>query len=464
MECFSIDIKEITGRVDPVFYFSTYRENERTIKRSKWPVKTLADISNKIVDGPFGSQLKVEEYVEEGIPLIRVKDIKDGQLDETGLAYITNAKHEKLKRSKVFSGDIVLTKAGSIGNAAILPSHIKEANITSHLAKIEPRRGINPKYLCGYLNTSYAKLQITRLGSKTTRPELNVSEVSSILIVIPADDIQNQIVDIMESAYEMKRQKEAEAQKLLDSIDDYVLDELGIRIDYKPRLTFATYSNQVQERLDPLYHSQDVYYFLNGYQGSTINLGTCIEYAQSGFAAGFNIQATDGNGILQIRPTNINDDRRLIFDRNIYVKQEMVEKQQGDLLIKNEVLFNNTNSQELVGKSVVFNLEGDYFCSNHITRIKVKGDDLLAGYLTAILNLYQRRGVFYRICTNWNNQSGVNVELLRRVKIPYLPLGIQRKISSEIQSRMNRADELKQQAKAEVEKAKAEVERLILGK
>ena len=138
------------------------------------------------------------------------------------------------------------------------------------------------------------------------------------------------------------------------------------------------------------------------------------------------------------------------------------EKQPGDLLKKGEILFNNTNSQELVGKSVIFNLEGQYFCSNHITRIKVKSNALAADYLTTIFNLYQRRGLFYRICTNWNNQSGVNVELLKTIKMPLPTLEVQKAISSEIKSRMNQAEGFKKQAKVAIEKAKAEVERLIL--
>lgn len=94
-----------------------------------------------------------------------------------------------------------------------------------------------------------------------------------------------------------------------------------------------------------------------------------------------------------------------------------------------EVLFNNTNSQTLVGKSTVFNLNGDkiYFCSNHITRIGVK-DNILPEYLSIVFNIYQRIGIFYSICTNWNNQSGINIELLQKLKVPLLSIEDQSKI------------------------------------
>ncbi|MFQ5962866.1 MAG: restriction endonuclease subunit S [Candidatus Scalinduaceae bacterium] len=53
-------------------------------------------------------------------------------------------------------------------------------------------------------------------------------------------------------------------------------------------------------------------------------------------------------------------------------------------------------------------------------------------YLTIILNIYQKHKIFFTICTNWNNQSGVNVELLNTTKIPIPSLNIQQKIVDEV--------------------------------
>ena len=82
------------------------------------------------------------------------------------------------------------------------------------------------------------------------------------------------------------------------------------------------------------------------------------------------------------------------------------------------MLFNNTNSQEQVGKTAYFDLVGDYFCSNHITRIATDGDQLHPQFLGYVLNLYQRQKAFFRLCTNWNNQSGVGMDLLKKIPIP----------------------------------------------
>jgi restriction endonuclease S subunit len=469
VEYFITYLKDIEGRIDPHYYREDFVAKKTTLSSVRFRIYPLGKL---ITDISGGATPKLGEghYTDDksGVPFLRVQNISESGLVLDDLKYVRREIHDTLlKRSQLKAYDLVFTITGRIGNVSVIPKGF-EGNINQHSVRFHLKAKIDetqiiPEYVAIYLNSNLGNTLSVQGATGGTRPALDYGRVKSIQIPIPPTEIQNKIIDMMQSAYQSERLKEAEAQKLLDSIDDYLLGELRINISYKPQLTFITYSNQVKERLDSLYHCQDIYYFLNGYQGNTTKLGDCIEYTQSGFAAGYNNQDTDGNGILQIRPTNISDDRRLIFDRNIYVKQKAVEKQPGDILVKGEVLFNNTNSQELVGKSVVFNLDGQYFCSNHITRIQVKESALVNDYLAAILNLYQRRGVFYRICTNWNNQSGVNIELLKTVRIPLPTPEVQRGISSEIRYRMSQANELQQQAKVEVEKAKVEVEKIILG-
>ena len=147
------------------------------------------------------------------------------------------------------------------------------------------------------------------------------------------------------------------------------------------------------------------------------SIGSCITDIQSGVGAGKEDQASEVNGIVQIRPTNIDKDGLLVFDKNVYVPIEA----NMPSLRENDVLFNNTNSQELVGKTAIFRGNEPYKFSNHITRIRVNQNKILPEYLWLILNLYQRKSVFYSICTNWNNQSGIGNELLKSIKIP-LPI------------------------------------------
>ena len=80
-------------------------------------------------------------------------------------------------------------------------------------------------------------------------------------------------------------------------------------------------------------------------------------YMKTGFAAGKQDQSDDAQDIIQIRPTNLSDGREFIFERNVYIHRSKLLDKKNDVLQSGEVLFNNTNSQELVGKSIFFDLE-----------------------------------------------------------------------------------------------------------
>ena len=92
-------------------------------------------------------------------------------------------------------------------------------------------------------------------------------------------------------------------------------------------------------------------------------------------------EAEETTEVIQLRPTNIDNYGRLYFDQNIYIDSAECEKRKDDLFQKGEVLFNNTNSQELVGRAALVLKDLDYGFSNHITRIRVKEDLILSEWL-----------------------------------------------------------------------------------
>lgn len=67
-------------------------------------------------------------------------------------------------------------------------------------------------------------------------------------------------------------------------------------------------------------------------------------------------------------------------------------------------------------------------CSNHITRIVPNSEKLLPRFLTILLNVYQEKRIFFNLCTNWNNQSGINAKQLEKLQIPLPPLETQQQI------------------------------------
>ena len=130
----------------------------------QWETKRLkfsaAEKKFAIVDGPFGTQLKAEDYRQSGVPLIRITNLSyHGKFNEEDLAFIDPEKAREVDRSAVYNGDIVIGKTGAtIGKSAILED-IGYGIIASSCLKISPdTRVLNSRYLLycvssdGFLN------------------------------------------------------------------------------------------------------------------------------------------------------------------------------------------------------------------------------------------------------------------------------------------------------------------------
>ena len=215
---------------------------------------------------------------------------------------------------------------------------------------------------------------------------------------------------------------------------------------------FVVKRSELDSRIDPIFYGSDLTkynkYFLS------VKLSSVVSSFKSGVGAGKQDQAEGDDGIIQIRPTNIDNFGNLKFDKNVYLPYGF----KGDKLKVNDVLFNNTNSQELVGKTAILLEEKELYYSNHITKIVVDKSQVLPLYIWIILNIYQENKIFYALCTNWNNQSGVGLELLKSLPIPVPPIEIQENIVSIIQNAYTQ----KQVKEAEAKELLASIDTYLL--
>jgi len=224
---------------------------------------------------------------------------------------------------------------------------------------------------------------------------------------------------------------------------------------------FFIKSTDIEGRLDPYYYNSALQDFTTSQKYEVFKIQEVVQSFISGFGVGRQDQADVNSGIIQIRPTNLSQDGLLIFERNVYISSKLI-KHNGLLLEKGDVIFNNTNSQEWVGKSAYYDLEKRLAFSNHITVLKANTSLILPKYLWIILNLYQQKKVFFSICTNWNNQSGVGIEVLKSLKIPVPSLSEQEIIIATYEDGLKRKKKLEEDAANIFKEAKKQVEEMIL--
>ena len=77
---------------------------------------------------------------------------------------------------------------------------------------------------------------------------------------------------------------------------------------------FTISANDIEGRVDPLYYTSDVFQIIKKSTFKIKTIGDIVIYIKTGFPAGADLQSHDENGIIQIRPTNINKDNLLYFN------------------------------------------------------------------------------------------------------------------------------------------------------
>ena len=99
-------------------------EGEGDGGESEWHTATIEEITEKVAMGPFGSSIKVETFVPEGVPIISGQHLHGSRVDdEPDFNFISHEHAQRLANANVMRGDIVLTHRGTIGQVAYIPEH-----------------------------------------------------------------------------------------------------------------------------------------------------------------------------------------------------------------------------------------------------------------------------------------------------------------------------------------------------
>jgi len=200
--------------------------------REGWKEKKLEELADEkkaIVSGPFGSNLKVSDYRDSGVPIIRLQNVGKGYFIEKDIKYIEEEKAEELKSHSFVTGDIVLAKLGiPIGKTCIIPDSFSDGIILADIVRIRPdRKRVSYKFLEYFLNTDLSVSQLTKNISGATRPRVNLSNVRSIIVPIPPLKEQKQIVSTLNKAFKQIDQAKANLEQNLHNAKELFQSKLN---------------------------------------------------------------------------------------------------------------------------------------------------------------------------------------------------------------------------------------------
>lgn len=186
-----------------------------------------------------------------------------------------------------------------------------------------------------------------------------------------------------------------------------------------------------------------------------VKLGSIIDNAKPGFASG----KCSGYGVIQLRIFNVDTCGNLIWDKFLRVPANLtvIEKY---LLKPGDILFNNTNSINEVGKSALF-LDSDepIVYSNHFTRLRVKTELADAGFVTYWLMTQWHAKTFKKICIRTKicnrlvGRGAVKNDKLFELEIPLPPLPEQQRIAAWLNEQKVIVSQARQAVEAQIRKA-----------
>ena len=168
-----------------------------------WELRKVTELlknsSSAMKIGPFGSALKKEYFVEEGIKVYAQENAFTGDFS-MGDYYITEDKYKELKSCELYPGDLVISMMGTIGACAIFPKNAEKGIMNSHLLRLQFNNEVIPEYIMYLLRDSVLiRKQIDRLSVGSIMSGLSSSVVKKLVFPISKLAEQKRIVEYLDS-------------------------------------------------------------------------------------------------------------------------------------------------------------------------------------------------------------------------------------------------------------------------
>lgn len=169
----------------------------------KFETYKISELIDEIAMGPFGSNIKVECFVDDGVPVLNGSNLEGFELGEKSFRYVTEEKADSLGRANAHKGDIVITHRGTLGQIVYIPQTAKYDRyvISQSQFRIKCNKKVLPEYLVYYFHTPIGQYKLLSNASQVGVPALArpSSTFQKIEVEIPDLDTQKQVVAIIQS-------------------------------------------------------------------------------------------------------------------------------------------------------------------------------------------------------------------------------------------------------------------------
>ena len=302
---------------------------------------------------------------------------------------------------------------------------------------------------------------IEKLAPQAAQKNINLKQLSKLPIIVPDMDKQKLIVSIMEKAYTEKVNKEKEAKILLNSMDEYLLQELSFdlspakNITLKNRIFYVDSNELTEKRFDPFYYQTHYRDFeANTYNNRFIKLGNFITSISYG-ASVENCYTNEGIPFLRItdlKENEINSEEIMYLPIKMEKKISSSRVQKGDILISRSGTIGVCSMVDEAHDGFAF---GSFMIRFSLSDINEK---FVAYFInSSIGKMYFERNKIGAV------QENITIPIIKSLLVPNITREKQNSIVRHLDDIKDNATKLKQQSVKSIENGLLKIKQILLG-
>ena len=392
--------------------------------------------NNEVVSGPFGSTLKSHAYLTEGVPFVRVQNIRGGfEIQKNEMVYISEEDNGRLKNSQLFVDDVVLSKVGNtIGYYARVDEELQRCNISENNIgiKLSAYSVAKRHYILAFLNSVYGNVLTLRKISGNAQPKLNVSDISEI--PIPQKDVyfENGVSSLVLQSRKLKHQSTA----IFAQAENLLLDTLGMA-NFSPSteaINVKSFKDSFAAtgRLDAEYYQPKYEQIMSHIAAQSHARLNKLVSIQKSIEPGSDAYTDDNDGLPFLRVADYSKYGLTPPQKSLSSAFVLENKDELDALKpkKNTILFSKDGS---VGEAYCLREDANFITSGAVLHLAVLDpDEVLPEYLTLALNsklvkMQAERDAGGSIILHWR------VGEVENVVVPLVDMPTQEKIAAMVQ-------------------------------
>lgn len=164
----------------------------------EWKECALEKVA-EVQTGPFGSQLKNEQYVTGGTPVVTVEHINNFRIVDFDYPSVTDEDKNRLSKYLLKAGDIIFTRVGSVDLSAYVKPHQDGWMFSSRMLRVRPCPEVDERYLSYFFQQKSFRDYILNISVGATMPSINTEILKGIPVSYPPLPEQTAIASVLSS-------------------------------------------------------------------------------------------------------------------------------------------------------------------------------------------------------------------------------------------------------------------------